>query len=119
MEANYEQTINNSLSTFIQASMSDKPNFDAITTNKIVEFMWRLEERQQYAQYSENNFSNEYGSWKPLAGTNLTEFVVSLDSYSQVKTATKNEVARALNRLNPYTRSFGFGDSSGGTWTFP
>jgi hypothetical protein len=119
LEVDYAQTINNSLSTFIQASISDKPDFDAITTNKIVDYMWRLEERQQYAQYSENNFSNEYGVWKPLAGTNLTEFIQALDSYTQAKTATKNEVGRALNRLNPYTRSFGFGDSSGATWTFP
>lgn len=118
MKATYAQTINNSLTTFKEASIADMPDFDTIITNKKIEFMWRLEERQQYAQYSENNFANEYGLWKPLIGTNLTSFATSLESYSQVRTATKNEVLRALSRLNPYTRSEFFGDSSGVTFTF-
>ena len=118
MKATYTQIINKSLNRFEEASILYMPDYDTIITNKRVEFMWRLEERQQYAEYGQNNFANEYGTWKPLIGTNLATFAASLETYNQVRTATKNEVLRALNRLNPYTRSQFFGSSTGVTFTF-
>lgn len=117
-EVLYNQDANALLTTHAQNSMSEIIDYDTLITQKRVEFQQYFELRQEYAKF--NNFSLEYQTWEPLTTTEISAFLSTITTeVSSISTQTRQEVSHALARINPYTRSFGFGDSTGGTWTFP
>ena len=116
-EQNYSQDINETLDSYVSQSSIHTFNYDEQLTEKRISFMQYLEQRQEYARF--NNFSYEYQVWKPMTLIEITTFAQTRDNYNLVRTQTRLEVADGLTRINPYTRTFGFGDGTTVTWTFP
>jgi hypothetical protein len=119
-KALYSTDIENVFVLNAQLSQDNVPNYYELLQNKKTEFLSGFETRQNYAKYNAYLWQTEYETWKPNTTEKLNQFLSAISTkVNAVKTSTRIDVTRALNRINPYTRSQFFGDSSGSTWTFP
>jgi hypothetical protein len=119
-KSQYQNDIQNLHTLKAQLSQNSIANFEAQLEQNKTEFLSAFEARQNYVNINSYLWSLDYADWNPNTEEELSNFLSSISAtVTQVKASTRADVTRALNRINPYSRSEFFGDSSGGTWTFP
>ena len=94
-------------------------SFSSMISEREQTYLQNFQTRTQYVTVNKNVWNVEYEAWRLNSGKEQTFLERIATDINDVKTQTRNEVSRALNRVNPYSKSFGFGDSGGSTWTFP
>jgi len=94
-------------------------SFATMVSEREVAYLQNFQTRVQYVNVNKTVWNIAYEDWRLNSGREQTFLERISTDINNVKNQTKTEVDRALNRINPYSKTFGFGDSDGTTWTWP
>lgn len=116
-EQTYKQEKLDLLYDKVQISLENPIDYASQLFQKKEEFKASFEERVNYAKSNSYLWQGEYETWKPMTQVEIRDFLTTIKTkVDAIKVSTRTDVARAISRINPYTRSFGFGASTGGTF---
>jgi|AntRauTorcE11897_2_1112592.scaffolds.fasta_scaffold00019_25 polyhydroxyalkanoate synthesis regulator phasin len=108
----------NQLTNLYTQQVTGEVNFENLYQSRLQENSALFEQRREYA--TNNNFGLEYSEWQPIGETQMSAFLSEISAQvNNVENQTQQEVQRALDRINPYNKSFGLSDGQTESWTLP